>query len=791
MIFSNKTTDAVATSGGTGFTTAGGTVLTSLGKVKGTEKERRSGYLSGKSKRLGVGKDKGHKVATTALSTNSTVSNEDDWETKMDELHTQAADDSFTAKTQFQDSKTGSTHTDREGLSDSKPSTNEDQNLDDDTAPSEEATPTTSPRTTGQVKRTQIELYSTEKHDTRVQTTAQDIMKRRGEMAVEAATSRDTPIQVEFKITKATKNFNLREALGKLLTVMIEVDKTVKIQDNEGKEQWNDSNELPIGEAMKRHFIIRQDSPPYEAPKITVYFTLKSTQTANDIKYHPHVITHLKQFNIFMRPDRYQTSKARSPGYFVGIAPRLVWKNTFIQELKDSVQLTTFDMTNSIIQDYYRDNNLSLDTDPEPPMPELHVHVATRKFGTVTAEVLTVTCADGDALYLKKLLSTMAEQGNIKRGQFVPTGLHLVAGPATVTHLLRNQNGYMDTITVIAVEGLKETVLETPLFQQMTRNIPAILSIERTSATIDKGKWFIVLKKSSADKFQHYLDTELRKMVRKSDLIDGYEYPVRAGAHKSANVVGSYAEILKRTVHSTNTHKPNQYNRPQQRPKKRFHVDLLHPTNISPSSSLTGASATWGNDSYAARLSANFHKTSHLPHSAFEGSAMYPKEMRHHPSKSCSSTEETMDVTNTAPTTTTISTQELEKKLTDSLDQKLEDALNKKLAEFKMDFTKEMETKMATISNTIEAQITDLIHDSLSKLTTTVQSTLQQQMDLFMATLTDRMGGEQAPTTIKRVNDQKGDQPQMKRRQQLNGEGPRQNATCIEQPNIAANAMQE
>jgi len=262
-------------------------------------------------------------------------------------------------------------------------------------------------------------------------------MKKRGERAVEANTDKDTPVHVEFKVTKTTNSFNLREALGKLITIMMEVDTTVKIQSNDGANTWNDPNELPVGDDMKEYFLIRQDAPPYESPKISIYFTVKSTMKVNDIKYDEHVITYVKNFNIFMRADRYETSKVRSPGYFVKIASRLVWKQNFVKELQAQVATTKFDTEHPMFEDYYRDKDIP-STTTTPPLPDFHVHATTRKFGTVSAEVLTVTCDDGSALYLKKVLSTMAEQGNILRGKFVPTGLHLVAGPATVVNILRN-----------------------------------------------------------------------------------------------------------------------------------------------------------------------------------------------------------------------------------------------------------------------------------------------------------------------------------------------------------------
>ena len=424
-------------------------------------------------------------------------------------------------------------------------------------------------------------------------------MKKRGERAVEANTDKDTPVQVEFKVTKTAKSFNLRDALGKLLTTMIEVDASVKIQSKGGDEVWNDPNELPVGESMQDHFKVRQDTPPYEAPRITIYFTVKSTWKVNDIKYDPHMITYLKNFNIFMRPDRYSTSKVRSPGYFVKIAPRLVWKQDVVQELKDKVGKTNFDLTSTIIEDYYRDNDIPKGTLPLP-LPDFHVHVTTRKFGLASAKVLTVTCADGDALYLKKILSNMAEQGQVERGLFVPTGLHLVAGPATVVNLLRNQNSYMSKLTVVALEGIKREAMKRGLKDAIMKANKTIISIEQTSATDEKGKWFVILPKTSEDLFQDYLDTTLKTLVTQDPvgaLLEGYDEPRRAGAQRSANIVGSYAAMLRRNTLPTNSHKQNQYDKPTSRPKKRTNTNLLtHQTNQPITQMETNAR------SYAAKL---------------------------------------------------------------------------------------------------------------------------------------------------------------------------------------------
>lgn len=141
---------------------------------------------------------------------------------------------------------------------------------------------------------------------------------------------------------------------------------------------------------------------------MTVFFNIKSSKTVNDIKYQPSVINYLKNLNIFLRPDRYDNSRIRSPGYFVHVPPRLLWKQTFLEELKRGVSKTKFDLTEEIYKNYFREQGF--DTEPtKMPLPKFHVYTSTCKFGQVAAEVLKVDCTEKDALFLKKLLSTMGE----------------------------------------------------------------------------------------------------------------------------------------------------------------------------------------------------------------------------------------------------------------------------------------------------------------------------------------------------------------------------------------------
>jgi hypothetical protein len=93
--------------------------------------------------------------------------------------------------------------------------------------------------------------------------------------------------------------------------------------------------------------------------------------------------------------------------------------------------------------------------------------------------------------------------------------------------------------------------------------------VEQTAATEEKGKWFVVVEKTHADKFHEYLDTTMQSLLAKgTDLVEGFKGPRRAGAQYSVEILGSYAGMLKRSVRPTNGHRSNKFDQQKQRPTK-------------------------------------------------------------------------------------------------------------------------------------------------------------------------------------------------------------------------------
>ena len=97
-----------------------------------------------------------------------------------------------------------------------------------------------------------------------------------------------------------------------------------------------------------------------------------------------------------------------------------------------------------------------------------------------------------------------------------------------------------------------------------------------------------------------------------------------------------------------------------------------------------------------------------------------------------------------------------------------------------MEFKAEVETKMTTMAEKIEANITHLIKGSMVEIKTTVETTLQSQMASFMNNLTEKIGGEMRPTTPKRIRKTLVSPSQTKqRRDPTIGQGNLQNAISI------------
>ena len=101
----------------------------------------------------------------------------------------------------------------------------------------------------------------------------------------------------------------------------------------------------------------------------------------------------------------------------------------------------------------------------------------------------------------------MAEQEKLNTGKFIPSRLHLVAGPSIVTNLLKNHNFYVYKLTAVAIEGIpmeamiaeehfiSEKRIKGTLMEKIYADVPGIISIEKISSTEKLENGLLSLKR--------------------------------------------------------------------------------------------------------------------------------------------------------------------------------------------------------------------------------------------------------------------------------------------------------
>jgi hypothetical protein len=225
-------------------------------------------------------------------------------------------------------------------------------------------------------------------------------------------------------------------------------------------------------------------------------------------------------------------------------------------------------------------------------IPQYQITPGKKKFGGVQTECLMVQCAQDDAPYLKALLSNIyANEKEIDRGMFVPSGIHLIENPSVLVNLLRRNNKFLQEVTGVAIFGMKEEALDTNIVlesgEQMDLNdflgkwFTSAISLEKTNKTETEGKWFIIARKNKLDDVYNFISNTMKEIytrfVPEEDKYDDFPCPRRAAAPKANTTVGSYASVLKAYSGNPQGDEQNetQYNTAPSRPKKRQAVQLL------------------------------------------------------------------------------------------------------------------------------------------------------------------------------------------------------------------------
>jgi molecular chaperone GrpE (heat shock protein) len=267
---------------------------------------------------------------------------------------------------------------------------------------------------------------------------------------------------------------------------------------------------------------------------------------------------------IYVNYDAFNTLNTSSPGFLINLHPTLTRKDNLQTSLAEDMAKVPINRQNSVIKHWLDDNNETT-TEAALPIPKFTLFTATRRFGygenKVEAAVIVIETADKDAQYLKTILNFGYENKYLVHGIFVPTGIHLTTNPAVYKGLLRQQNNFVNSLLVLAIEGLSEeaTMQEIEIDGKVT-NIgeyimahTGMVGLERTGRTSEIGKWFLLYTANAKDTVDTIIDDKLpiifKSQIDNAHNIEGYLAPRRTNARLTTTT--SYADTLKNMIITT------------------------------------------------------------------------------------------------------------------------------------------------------------------------------------------------------------------------------------------------
>ena len=380
-------------------------------------------------------------------------------------------------------------------------------------------------------------------------------MKGRGEIMTEDMVKRETHTTFEFNVNKDTKVFNIRDATMKLISVMFTADNCLRIKSKINNTVWGPDDEVPQGEAFHDHFATKEINPQYGPKKAISHITLITSEEILRLKWKPAVKDYIMRNNIWIKEDRYQTRITSTPGYFTNLHPRTTWKPALKNEIETGIAKVNVDDDNLIVQ-AWKSKNTSVTSDNQTNMiPNFHLQTQTRKWGQIQTEVIGIISAKEDAQYLKYLLSRASQEGFIKTGVYIPIGIHLVEGPGILTDILSAHNQYLSQLDFFELrEVTKKKMLASDdnvqgkSLRDKLLECQDILAVEQTPVTESRGIWTIISTKIKITSAKNQAETMLLGKIKDMQTTYLAQPTKRPKINRVSNIVGTYAEVLKRKM---------------------------------------------------------------------------------------------------------------------------------------------------------------------------------------------------------------------------------------------------
>ena len=385
-------------------------------------------------------------------------------------------------------------------------------------------------------------------------------LQDRGASMVEESERLLTPVTIEFNLTNESVNFNIIKAVGEVFEKMNRHENSIRILENGTKKLlWEQTIELEEGEAFVDSFRMRDQTFRNGNKKVTLYCTIESFNTINKLKYMEPLNSHIMGQNIWIKPDFYSTKIVSSPGFFISLHPKITNKQMYTKELSEIIGQMEIDPLEEVVNDWYTMKQHTVQN-KQAMVPNFHLETSIRKWGGLKTEVVRVLCAMEDAKYVKYLLAEAGSQGQIKKGTFVPTGIHLMEGKDVMTSLLREQQAFIENVTSFQISGISYSDMkiaskEKGSIQQLLLSCDGVFAVEPTFQTEQRGSWILVVSKDKIREVTKFIEINLAQIYARKQLSCklmsmtqntknvGYKLLT---VEKTTNKVGTYAEVLRR-----------------------------------------------------------------------------------------------------------------------------------------------------------------------------------------------------------------------------------------------------
>eukprot|EP00957_Ditylum_brightwellii_P022360 1686989-Ditylum_brightwellii.AAC.2 len=225
---------------------------------------------------------------------------------------------------------------------------------------------------------------------------------------------------------------------------------------------WTTFYDLPQSKSFKSAFCAGYSLSSQGSVCAFVKCKFVSSQRLLMVECSHMVFLYFQKEKIYMNYDAFDTKPTASLDFLIDIHVTLIQKDDPQQTLTQELKIIPIDRIIQEINQLIAKKNPEW-TVPELPIPTFTIHTATRKFGNgnqwVESSTLSIESAAKDAGYLKTLLNFGHKHRYNALGTFVPTDIHLTAGPEVYKGLLHSQNDYLQTTSALPVEGITHSAI--------------------------------------------------------------------------------------------------------------------------------------------------------------------------------------------------------------------------------------------------------------------------------------------------------------------------------------------